>query len=145
MRKSLLALFILLVLFSCSNKDPESDWTTNFIGKWKTDIQVTSRDSIWSTYDIKRINNNMVKINVVESIISINWDFDSYTVKSELDSVRVTGSNSMIYEYIISSGEEVYLYDVKGTVDKAILSLDVNVSLKNAGASNSFTRRLYKQ
>lgn len=145
MRKLPILLFALFV-FSCSkHKEPDPDLTTNFIGLWKTEIQKSAQYDIWTTYGIKRISNDLVKVDVKQYVDFHLGDDDDYSDEYTLDSVKVEAYNILKIRNSRTRGNQKVAYDGKGVLVGNTLTLDIIIDWDNQNQNNLFKIRLTKQ
>lgn len=145
MKKLSILLFTILA-FSCSkSEEPNPDLTTDFIGLWKTEVQKSARDDIWTTYDIKRISNDLVKVDVKQYFDAHQGDYDDYADEYTLDSVKVEQRNVLKINDSRIYGVNKIAYDGKGIVDGNKLTLELIIDYDDQNYNNLFTIPLTKQ
>lgn len=145
MKKLSILLFTILA-FSCSKSgEPNPDLTTDFIGLWKTEVQKSARDDIWTTYDIQRISNDLVKVDVKQYFDAHQGDYDDYADEYTLDSVKVEQRNVLKINDSRMYGVNKIAYDGRGIVDGNKLTLELIIDYDDQNYNNLFTIPLTKQ
>jgi hypothetical protein len=95
MKSQFVIVIALLSLVSCSKNEPDPDLTQQYVGSWKTQAQRATTQVYWITYEVKKISNKLVTINVGDHWESLNGEFDDYTDEYLLDSVKVNSDQSI--------------------------------------------------
>lgn len=135
-----------VLVLSCSKKDePDPDLTMDFIGLWKTEVQKTARDDIWTTYDIERISNDLVKIDVKQYFDAHQGDYEDYADEYSFDSVKVEQTNVLKIKASREHYTQTITYEGSGVLVGNILTLDLIIDYDNQNYNNLFTFPLTKQ
>ncbi|GGH35388.1 hypothetical protein GCM10007423_26980 [Dyadobacter endophyticus] len=143
MKTKLATAFALLSLISCSKNEADPDLTQEFVGTWKTDIQKSSHEIVSSTYDFKRISNNLLRIEVAQKFESVQGDFDDYADRYVLDSARVSEDRFVKVKSsrILANGQTVS-YDATGQINDDTLTVKIIVDYDNIGNNIPTTIKL---
>jgi hypothetical protein len=144
--KKVSVLFLSLLVISCSKKDePDPDLTKPFIGLWKTEIQKSARDDIWSTYEIKRVSNDLVRVDVKQYFDAHQGDYEDYADVYTFDSVKVESNEALRIKDSRVYGPNRISYDGKGLVNGNNLTLELIIDYDDQHYNNMFTIPLTKQ
>lgn len=68
MRSQFVIVIALLSLISCSKDEADPVLNQQYVGSWEAEVQRAARQVYWATYEIKKISNRLVTINVKYSL-----------------------------------------------------------------------------
>lgn len=145
--KNILATGLLILsLISCSEKEADPDLTQRYVGSWKTEAQRAPTQVYWITYEVKKISNNLVAINVGDHWESLNGEFDNYTDEYLLDSVNVTSDQTIHIKSsrVIANGQNIS-YNGSGQISHDTLTIKMIVDYDNMGNDIPTIIKLAKQ
>lgn len=122
--RRILILFVGILAISCSSNEPDA--TDNFIGTWQTDVQRSTDQVYFATYEISRTSEKLLHIVVNEHFESLDGKFDDYVVSYPFDQVPLTSSDSFSFDSFREVGNgQIVRYRGSGSLKSTTLTLDM--------------------
>lgn len=146
MKSQFIVVIALLSLVSCSKNEADPDLTQRYVGGWKTEVQRATTQVYWATYEVKRISNKLVTINVGDHWESLNGEFDDYTDEYLLDSVKVNSDQTIHIKSsrVLANGQKLS-YDGSGQIVSDTLTIRMIMDYDNMGNDFPTVIKLAKQ
>lgn len=120
----ILLLFIGILAISCSSNDPDA--TDAFIGTWQTDVQKSTDQVHFATYEISKIDEKSLQIIVNEHSESLDGKFDNYVVSYQFDQVPLTSASMFSLNSFRELGNgQIVRYRGSGSLESSILTLNM--------------------
>lgn len=146
MKNLLVVATLIFSVISCSEKETNPDLTQQYVGSWKTEVQRTTQQVYWTSYEIKRISNTLLTINAGERWESLLGEFDDYTDTYTLDSVDIRSDRSINIKSsrVLANGQNVS-YNGSGQIINDTLTIRMIVDYDNMGNDIPTIIKLAKQ
>jgi hypothetical protein len=146
MKSQFVIVIALLSLVSCSKNEADPDLTQQYVGSWKTEVQRTTQQVYWTSYEIKRVSNSLLTIKAGERWESLQGEFDDYTDEYILDSLKVNSDQSIHIKSsrVLANGQELS-YDGSGEIVNDTLTIRMIMDYDNMGNDIPTVMKLTKQ